>query len=131
MTVTRNVRDIDAAGRSALEGVLGGKLADGQQVTISVETSLPPASAKAPETAATQSSDVLACVMRITRDLFGENVEMAEDYDPESPSEKYVVLRVEVPDSESAVRLESEWLSKVRCFSRQLTNFRLSLSVNA
>jgi hypothetical protein len=131
MTVTRNVRDIDAAGRNALERVLGGELADDQQIVISVQSSSAKASAMALDATSKPSSDVVACVLQITRDLFGENVGIAEDCDPDSPSDRYVVLRVEVPDPESAVRLESEWLSKVRCFSSQPTSFRLSLSVNA
>lgn len=47
-TVTRNVRDIAAAERTVLEGVIGQKLADDQQVVIHVVSLPPPAAEEVP-----------------------------------------------------------------------------------
>lgn len=127
-TVTRNVRDADD--RRALEHVLGGALREDQQIVISVQTSAPGGTASMPPGLDGRAGDSLKSVLNITRELFGREVLVQEDCDPESPDDKYVVFAVDVADADSAVRLEREWVKRVRPVSSRWPNFRLSLNVN-
>jgi hypothetical protein len=70
-------------------------------------------------------------VIGITTEIFGPNVSVKEDYDPEESDLKYVVLSVEVDDVESGLQKERQWVSRVRSVSAIWNSFRLSLSIRA
>ena len=51
-----------------------------------------------------------------------------EDHDPEFPDEKYTVFSVEVKaDVPMIMRMEAEWVRRVRCEAGTTTTARLSI----
>ena len=65
-------------------------------------------------------------VVDATTELFGKNVLVESDCDPEFPDDRYTVFRVEAPVS-TAIQLEEEWVRRVNAIVKGADTFRLSI----
>jgi hypothetical protein len=67
-------------------------------------------------------------IVEITTEVFGQAPKIKHDYNPEFPSEKYIVLTVEVPfDRKSVLDMEAEWTQMVAVVEPKLDTLRLSI----
>jgi len=75
------------------------------------------------------SKQVLDAVLEMTKDLFGENVSVKEEADPEIPGERYVVLDVVLRgDVREIVALDQEWHRRLLgTVAENPQGFRLSI----
>jgi len=73
---------------------------------------------------------VLQKVVDLTTELFGKNVQIASDFDPEYPDDKYTVFTVEVAgSSDEIMRTEGEWARRVNSLVKGVDSFQLSIRV--
>lgn len=71
-------------------------------------------------------------VVDATTEIFGGEVRVRSDCDPEHPDDRFIVFEVIVGDgSEAALRLEDEWVRRVTSIVPGIGLFRLSISLDA
>jgi hypothetical protein len=94
-------------------------------MSIEIPSSSDAAFAAAPQQAAIE---ILSRLVRITTSLFGKEVKVVEDCDPEFPDDRYVVFAVD-SDMEPAdlLRAEQAWVREVRAIAPNWDSVRLSI----
>jgi hypothetical protein len=87
-------------------------------------------STQAPVAAVVQQAaiDLLSKVISLTTTLFGQEVTVHEEHDPEFPEDRYVVFAVESEmDVADLVRAEQAWVREVRAIAPNWDSLRLSI----